>query len=252
MTQNDAFVPVPGTDLRKTGHMASINSFVPSRQPATVRDPDRFGDLAEPAGLEQFQQFPLHPNRCGRIVERHRPHLDCAGTRGDELQGVGTGRDPAHADDRATSGSTWWTCHTQRTAMGRTAGPLKPPVTPPRTGRRVSVSMAMPRVVFMIEKPSAPALRQASAISAMLVTSGESLAKIGTLLLVLRRTWWITPEALITSQANTCPRAFHVRAGDVHFQRCNARLVAQNASQLAVVVDGLAGDGHHSSHVVLA
>ena len=66
--------------------------------------------------------------------------------------------------------------------------------------------MAMPRVVFMIEKPSAPALRQASAISAMLVTSGESLAKIGTLLLVLRRTWWITPEALITSQANTCPR----------------------------------------------
>ncbi len=78
-----------------------------------------------------------------------------------------------------TSGSAWCTCHTQRTATGRIAGPDSPPVTPPSTGRIRSVSMARPSSVLMTDRPSAPALTHATAMEAMSVTSGESLANTG-------------------------------------------------------------------------
>ena len=56
-----------------------------------------------------------------------------------------------------TSGSAACTCQTQRSATGRMAGPDRPPVTPPSTGRIVSGSITIPSRVLIIDSPSAPA-----------------------------------------------------------------------------------------------
>ena len=78
-----------------------------------------------------------------------------------------------------TSGSASRTCQMHRTATGRIAGPDRPPVVPASTGRMVSVSIAMPSNVLIIESPSAPAATQARAIATMSVTSGDSFANTG-------------------------------------------------------------------------
>ena len=57
------------------------------------------------------------------------------------------------------------TCQMQRTAIGRIAGPDRPPVTPASTGRIVTVSITMPSVVLIIARPSAPAASTAPAIA---------------------------------------------------------------------------------------
>ena len=66
------------------------------------------------------------------------------------------------------------TCHTIRSATGFTAGPLSPPVAIDSTGRRFSMSIAMPINVLMSDTLSAPSASHARAISAMSVTLGES------------------------------------------------------------------------------
>ena len=76
---------------------------------------------------------------------------------------------------------------------------------PPSAGRRVSVSMTTPRVVLIMDSPSAPAATTDSAISTMSVTSGDSFARTGTVEFVLRRTALITPAAADGSQAKTSP-----------------------------------------------
>ena len=67
------------------------------------------------------------------------------------------------------------TCHTIRTATGFTQGPDNPPVTIERRGRRFSISIDMPRRVLISESESAPAASAARAMSAILVTLGDSL-----------------------------------------------------------------------------
>ena len=106
-----------------------------------------------------------------------------------------------------TSGIAACTCHTQRTATGRIAGPDSPPVTPARAGRRVSVSMTMPSSVLIMLSPSAPASTTARAISTMSVTSGDSLASTGMRGSVARRTADTTAEAGSAWQAKTWPRS---------------------------------------------
>ena len=69
--------------------------------------------------------------------------------------------------------------YTMRTAMGRIAGPLRPPTTLDRSGRRVSTSMAIARKVFTRDTASAPASSAAAAIAATSVTFGVSLGKTG-------------------------------------------------------------------------
>jgi hypothetical protein len=78
-----------------------------------------------------------------------------------------------------TSGSASLTAHTQRTAIGRIAGPDSPPESPARAGRNVTGSIAIPGSVLIMERPSAPAATQARATETMSVTSGDSLAKTG-------------------------------------------------------------------------
>ena len=63
--------------------------------------------------------------------------------------------------------------------------------------------MTMPSRVLISEKPSTPASAQARAISAMSVTSGDSLAKTGCAGSAARRTAPITRDDAIASQANT-------------------------------------------------
>ena len=66
------------------------------------------------------------------------------------------------------------TCHTMRTATGRTAGPDSPPVIVDRYGRIFSTSMAMPIIVLISETASAPSDSTAFAISEISVTLGDS------------------------------------------------------------------------------
>jgi hypothetical protein len=75
-----------------------------------------------------------------------------------------------------------------RTATGLIAGPESPPVTPASAGLIDFVSMTNPNNVFITETPVAPACATEEAISTMSVTSGESLANIGILLSLFRRT----------------------------------------------------------------
>ena len=60
----------------------------------------------------------------------------------------------------------------KQTVGGRTGGPESPPITLPRRGLRVSVSIAMARKVLATTSASAPASSAARAISAMSVTLG--------------------------------------------------------------------------------
>ena len=61
-----------------------------------------------------------------------------------------------------------------RRATGFTQGPLKPPVRMLSSGWRFSISTAIPISVLMSETESAPSASTARAMSAMLVTLGES------------------------------------------------------------------------------
>ncbi len=61
-----------------------------------------------------------------------------------------------------TSGSASRTIQTQRTAIGRIAGPDSPPKSPARAGRKVTGSMAIPGSVLIMERPSAPAATHAA------------------------------------------------------------------------------------------
>src|SRR5260221_9051351 len=104
------------------------------------------------------------------------------------------------------SGSASRTCQMQRTATGLIAGPDRPPVSPASTGRIVSVSIAMPSNVLIIDRPSAPADTHERAIATMSVTSGDSLANTGMSYRVRALTAAITAPASVASQANTWPR----------------------------------------------
>jgi hypothetical protein len=106
-----------------------------------------------------------------------------------------------------TSGSASRTCHTQRTATGRTAGPDSPPDSPASAGRKVTGSMAMPGRVLIMDSPSAPADTQAFATAAMSVTSGDSFAKTGMSYLALPRTAATTWPAAAASRAKGRPAA---------------------------------------------
>ena len=72
-----------------------------------------------------------------------------------------------------------YTCQTMRTASGKSAGPDMPPVLLARSGFLALRSRRMPITVLMRLMPSAPASSQALAMSAMLVTLGESLTMTG-------------------------------------------------------------------------
>ena len=71
------------------------------------------------------------------------------------------------------------TSHVLASASGLIAGPERPPSTVPRIGFRVRESTAMPMNVLTRDTASAPHSSQASAISAMRVTFGVSLAMRG-------------------------------------------------------------------------
>ena len=69
--------------------------------------------------------------------------------------------------------------YTMRTAIGRIAGPLRPPSTLVSFGRRVSTSMAIARNVLTSDTASAPASSAARANDATSVTFGVSFGMIG-------------------------------------------------------------------------
>ena len=71
--------------------------------------------------------------------------------------------------------TAWATCHTIRKATGFTAGPLSPPVAMDNTGRRFSMSIAIPINVLIRLTESAPASSTLRAMSATFVTFGDSL-----------------------------------------------------------------------------
>ncbi len=95
------------------------------------------------------------------------------------------------------------TCHTIRSATGLMAGPERPPVTLPRIGVRVRVSMAMPRRVLMREIPSAPASSTAFAMETTSVTFGDSLMMTGRS--VLSFTARVTAAAALGSVPKATP-----------------------------------------------
>ena len=106
-----------------------------------------------------------------------------------------------------TSGSASLTAHTQRTAIGRMAGPDRPPESPARAGRNVTGSIAIPGSVLIMERPSAPAATHARATETMSVTSGDSLAKTGMSYRADPRTAATTAPAAAASSANGRPAA---------------------------------------------
>ena len=92
------------------------------------------------------------------------------------------------------------------TATGLIAGPDKPPVLPPKCGFIESILITIPRTVLISANPSAPASTTPLAMAGRSVTSGESLAMIGSSPPIVLRTPSITRRELSGSQANTRPR----------------------------------------------
>lgn len=90
--------------------------------------------------------------------------------------------------------------------MGRSPGPLTPPVPKPSVGRRVSTSMMRPGSVFTTEIPSAPAAAAVAAVRAMSGSVGDSLTKIGFRVAARAR---VTKSVSDTASApNSIPPAF--------------------------------------------
>ena len=98
------------------------------------------------------------------------------------------------------------TCHTMRTATGNTAGPESPPVLLRSTGRRVLISILIPKRVLISDTASAPSDSQARAISAMSVTLGDSFIITG--LFVAERTIFVISAAPEQDTPNAAPPAF--------------------------------------------
>ena len=143
--------------------------------------PQRADDLSNGrhSGLfEQAGQLIEEVLGGGRIVERRGADLDGRGARDEELEGVGGRGDPADADD-GKPGRARATSQTMRRAIGLMAGPLRPPMSLARIGRRRRQSTAMPWMVLIRLTASAPASAAAAAIGTMSVTFGVSLAMIG-------------------------------------------------------------------------
>ena len=171
-----------------------------------VRVADGVGEARRSRARPGLLEFGEHADRRGRVAEHRRADRHGRRAGEDELERVEAGADAAHAEDRQVRQGIACTCHTQRTATGRIAGPDSPPVTPPSAGRIVSVSITSPSRVLISEKPSTPASAQARAMSVMSVTSGESLANTGWFGSAARRTAPITRDDAMASQANTWPR----------------------------------------------
>lgn len=173
-------------------------------------DADDVGQSVESPLGHELLELTADPLGCRGVVEGGGAHLDRARAGGDELEGVA----PAAHSPTPTMGAVLIrpariapaTCHTARTAIGRIAGPESPPVAAMRCGRNRSTSMATPRVVLIIVRPWAPALRTVSAISTMSVTSGLSFASIGRPRGTSSRTRVMTLWELAGSQAKTRPR----------------------------------------------
>jgi hypothetical protein len=99
-----------------------------------------------------------------------------------------------------TACRAWWT---SRTAIGRMAGPERPPTTFASRGRRVSTSMAIAGMVLMSEMAEAPAASTARATTPISVTFGVSFGITGRR--VLARTASVTEAAISGSQPKRIP-----------------------------------------------
>ena len=122
-----------------------------------------------------------------------------------------------------------------RTAIGRIAGPLRPPTTFESFGRRVSTSMTIARNVLTSETASAPASSAARANDATSVTFGVSFGMTGSR--VTLRTALTTSKRAGQAAAELDAAFLDVRAGDVQLDRRDAFGVRQDARHLDVLVD---------------
>ena len=93
--------------------------------------------------------------------------------------------------------------YTIRTAIGRIAGPLRPPTMFEIFGRRVSTSMTIARNVFTSDTASAPASSDARANEATSVTFGVSFGMSGSR--VTFRTALTTSNVPVRLQPNVMP-----------------------------------------------
>jgi hypothetical protein len=130
----------------------------------------------------------LAPNQ--RVDKVRGPHLYCRGARDHEFDGISGVGDPAHSDDRDFDRLRH--SYTIRTAIGRIAGPLSPPMPFEIFGRRVSTSITIARNVLTSDTASAPASSASRANDATSVTFGVSLGISGkrvTFLTALTTSW---------------------------------------------------------------
>ena len=127
-----------------------------------------------------------------------------------------------------------------RTAIGRIAGPLRPPSTFDSFGRRVSTSMAIARNVLTSEMASAPASSDARANDATSVTFGVSFGITGS----ARHLADGADDVVRAVQAAAeLDAAFlDVRARDVQLDRADALRVRQHARDFAVLVERRSAD----------
>ena len=127
-----------------------------------------------------------------------------------------------------------------RTAIGRMAGPLRPPTMFDSFGRRVSTSMAMARKVLTSETASAPASSDARAKDATSVTFGVSFGMTGRCVTFL--TALDDVERAVQAAAERDAAFLDVRAGDVQLERVHPFGIRQDARQLDVLVERAAAD----------
>ena len=127
-----------------------------------------------------------------------------------------------------------------RTAIGRMAGPLRPPTTFESFGRRVSTSIAIARNVLTSDTASAPASSAARANDATSVTFGVSFGMIGSR--VTLRTALTTSNGAVQAAAELDAALLDVRARDVQLDRGHALGVGQDARHLDVLVERGAAD----------
>ena len=137
-----------------------------------------------------------------------------------------------------------------RTAIGRIAGPLRPPRTFDSFGRRVSTSMAIARNVLTSDTASAPASSAARANEATSVTFGVSFGMSGRLRDLAHGAGDVVRAVQAAAELNAA--FLDVRARDVQLDGRDALVIRQDARDLRVLVERGAADVDDDARAALA
>ena len=202
---------------------------------------DDLPQIGDAGFVEQAGQVIEQGFRDAGIVKGCRAHLDGRCPRDQELKRPSSALAIPPMPMMGNPGSARATSQTIQSAIGLMAGPLRPPMSLARIGRRHRQSTAMPLSVLIRLTASAPASAAAAAIGTRSVTLGVSLAMTGS----GQAARTLPPASHGRGTDSQVESVAHIWTGDIEFDRGQTGLIAEHlrhGDELVFVFAGDVGD----------